>query len=186
MPPGEPLLAFTEAGEVAAAGCAPVRRGAQAQQNPRPAGRVIVLLAPGSEFLAIAAPAARIFPCAVLPNAGFPACVATTAPQWILADQSKKLLLNPVAVRNAYIASVAPRASKPHSSDPESIIANLQLAGTGFRRAAVYASTRDEKACCSRSRMARPEPMCRPSIDVTGRSSRVVEVMNTSSADSRS
>jgi hypothetical protein len=129
MPPGEPLLASAKAGEVAAAGRATVRRSAQAQQNARPAGRVIVLLAPGGEFLAIAPRAARIFPCAVLPNTGFPARVATPAPQRILADQSAKLLSNPVAVRNAYIAGTALRASKLHSPNPRSIITNASDGG---------------------------------------------------------
>ena len=132
MPPGEPLLAFTETGEVAAAGRAPVRRGAQAQQNARPAGRVIVLLAPGGEFLAIAARTARIFPCAVLPNTGLPARAATPAPQWILADQSAQLLSKPVTVRHAYIAGAALRASKLHSQEPRSIITDASNGGYGF------------------------------------------------------
>ena len=92
MPPREPLLAFAEAGEVAAAGRATVRRSAQPQQHTRPARGVIILLAPGGKFLAIAARAARIFPGAVLPHAGFPARAAAPAPQGILTDQSTKLL----------------------------------------------------------------------------------------------
>ena len=132
MPPGEPLFAFTETGKVAAAGRAPVRSGTQAQQNARPAGRVIVLLAPGGEFLAIAARTARIFPCAVLPNTGLPARAATPAPQWILADQSAKLLSKPVAVRHSYIAGAALRASKLHSPEPRSIIADASNGGYGF------------------------------------------------------
>ena len=116
MPPGKPLLAFAEAGEIAAAGRATVRRSAQAQQNARPAGRIIVLLAPGGEFLPIAAWTARISPRSVLPHTGFPARVATPASQRILADQAAQRLRDPVSVRNAYVASTALRASKLHSS----------------------------------------------------------------------
>jgi hypothetical protein len=132
VPPRESLLASAEAGEIAAAGRATVRRSAQTQQHTRPAGGVIILLAPGGEFLAIAPRAARIFPCAVLPHTGFPARVAAPAPQRILADQSAKLLPNPVAVRNAYIAGTALRASKLHSPNPRSIITNASNSGNGL------------------------------------------------------
>src|SRR5579863_1831214 len=129
MPPGEPLLAFAETGEIAAAGRATIRRGAQAQQNARPAGRVIVLLAPGGEFLAIAPRAARIFPVAVFPDAGFPARVATPAPQGILACQPAQLLRDPVAVGYAYIAGTAFRAGKLHSPKPRPIITDVSDRG---------------------------------------------------------
>lgn len=125
MPPGKPLLAFAEAGEIAAAGRATVRRGAHSQQNARPEGRVIVLLAPGGEFLAIATRTARIFPGSFLPHTGFPARVATPASQGILADQAAQRLREPIAVRNACIAGTALRANKLHS--PASINYNQRF-----------------------------------------------------------
>ena len=78
VPPGEFFLAPFEAGEVAAAGNAAVRSGAEAQPQCGPAGRAVVLFAPGGKLLAITFGAACVFPGGGFPGAGGPAHLLPT------------------------------------------------------------------------------------------------------------
>ena len=85
--PGVLFLTRAETGEIAAAGGAPVGSGAAAQQDYGPAGRVIVLFAPGAQILAVAARAAGEFPGSVGPDAGPPARTAPAAAQRINSEE---------------------------------------------------------------------------------------------------
>jgi hypothetical protein len=88
VPPGEFFLTPLEAGEVAAAGDTAVRGGAEAQLQRGPAGRAVVLFAPGGKLLAIALRAARVFPGGGFPGAGGPASLAAAAAQGANPDQA--------------------------------------------------------------------------------------------------
>jgi hypothetical protein len=79
VPPCESLPALPKACEIAAASRAPIGRGAHPQEDKSPTRRVVILLAPGAEFLAVTARTAGVFPCAIRPNAGFPAIAAAPA-----------------------------------------------------------------------------------------------------------
>ena len=86
------FLASAEAGEIAAAGGAAVRSRAAAQQDHGPARRMIVLLAPGAQILAIAAGTAGKPPGSVGPNAGSPACAAFAAAQRVDPEKRPNFL----------------------------------------------------------------------------------------------
>ena len=109
--PGEPFPASPEAGEVTTAGGAAVRRGADSQQETRPARRVIILFAPGAQFLAVTAGAARILPSPVGPHAGFPTMMAAPAPQRIDPQPAAEELRKALALRNPHIARTTLGAS---------------------------------------------------------------------------
>src|SRR5271154_2232772 len=64
LPPCISLLTCAEAREVAAASGTAIRSGSQAQAKGDGAGRGVGLVAPGGQFLAIAARASGVFPCA--------------------------------------------------------------------------------------------------------------------------
>ena len=68
-----------KAGKIAAAGRAAPGARADAQQESRPAGRVVVLHGPLRQFLPVAAGTTRVSPGSVRPDAGFPAGVAAAA-----------------------------------------------------------------------------------------------------------
>jgi hypothetical protein len=86
--PGELFLTLFEAGEVTAAGDAAVRSGAQPQLQQSPAGRAVVLFAPGGKLLAIALRAARVFPGGGFPSTGGPAGIAAAAAQGANPNQA--------------------------------------------------------------------------------------------------
>ena len=88
VPPSEFFLTLFEAGEVAAARDAAVRSGTEAQLQRGPAGRPVILFAPGGKLLAIALRAARVFPGGGFPGAGGPAGIAAAAAQWANPDQA--------------------------------------------------------------------------------------------------
>ena len=97
------FLAGTEAGEVAAARWTAVRSGAAAKHDQRPAGRVIVLLAPGSQLLTIAARTAGELPRSGSPHAGSPSGAAAAAAKRVNTEESAKLLGKVLFVRNPYV-----------------------------------------------------------------------------------
>src|SRR5580658_3963429 len=68
-----------EAGEITAAGRAAEGTGAEAQQDPCPSGRIIVVRGPFGKFLAVTPGTARVPPGSVGPDAGLPAVVAAAA-----------------------------------------------------------------------------------------------------------
>ena len=85
------FLAGAEAREIAAARGTAVRRRADSQKEPGPQRRIIVLLTPGGQILAIAARAAGVSPRTAGPTAGFPARLASAAAQLINPDQSLQM-----------------------------------------------------------------------------------------------
>ena len=103
MPPGEFFLTPFEAGEVAAAGDAAVRSCTEAQPQLGPAGRAVVLFAPGGKLLAIALRAARVFPGGGFPGAGGPAGIAAAAAQRANPDQALEPLGHANAARHMCI-----------------------------------------------------------------------------------
>ena len=92
MTPSEAFLARAIAGEITAAGGASVGRGAQPQKDHGPAWRMIVLLAPRGEFLAIAARAVCVLPRALRPSTGLPTMTATAAAERINSNQAAEHL----------------------------------------------------------------------------------------------
>jgi hypothetical protein len=112
--PTEALLAPPEAGEIAAACRAAVGSRAHAQQEHDPARRMIVLLAPRGEFLAVAAGAACVPPSAFRPYAGLPAMAATAATQGINTEDAAEHLRDASPVRHTRLAATAFRARKLH------------------------------------------------------------------------
>jgi len=116
VPPSEVFLALLETGEVAAAGDTAVRSGAEAQQQGGPAGRAIVLPAPGGKLLAIAFWAARVFPSGGFPGTSGPAGIAAAAAQRANADQAFEPLGDTRATRHTCIAGAALRARQFHFS----------------------------------------------------------------------
>ena len=118
MTPTEAFLAPPEAGEIAAARRTAVGCGPQPQKQRYPAPRIIVLFAPGGEFLAVAARAARVSPCALRPNTGLPAIAATAATQGINADDAAQHLRYVSPMRYTRFAATAFRAGKLHFPKP--------------------------------------------------------------------
>lgn len=114
MPPGETLAARPEAGEIAAARRTTVGCRANSQQEPSPAWRTVVLLAPGGQLLSVAAGAACIFPCAIGPHAGFPTVAATAAPQLRDSQPAAEKLRKVLALGDPHIARSAFWASELH------------------------------------------------------------------------
>ena len=114
-PPGKLFLALFEAREIAAARRATVGRRAQAQLDYCPTRRVVVVFAPGGEFLAIAFGAARVSPGGRMPDAGYPASLAAPAAERAGAVNSAKPLAEPSAMRYPGVARAAMGAGKLHS-----------------------------------------------------------------------
>ena len=114
LPPREPFLAVLKTCEIAPARRAPIRRGPQPHLDDRPRGRMVILLAPGGQILAIATRAAGIFPVAAGPSAGFPSGMAFPAPQRIYPKNRFKVLDEMTAVRYLYITQAAIGAGQLH------------------------------------------------------------------------
>ena len=116
MSPTEAFLAPFKAGEIAAAGGAAIRGGTAAQQNHSPTRRVIVLLAPGAQILAIAAGTAGKSPGSISPYAGFPARAAFAATQRVDSEQSPNFLPQTCFMGDPYVPCSALWAGKLHLS----------------------------------------------------------------------
>jgi hypothetical protein len=114
LPPRIALLARAVAREIAAARSASIRRRAAAQQDSGPQRRMVILLAPGGEFLAIAARAARVFPRSRMPRTGAPAGFAAPATQRIRSEQRLDMLSQAPPMRHAYISCATFRTGKLH------------------------------------------------------------------------
>jgi hypothetical protein len=110
VPPTEALLAPPEAGEIAAACRAAVGSRADAQEERGPARRMIILLAPRRQLLAVAAGATCVSPRALCPHARLPASVATTATQGINAQDAPEHFRHGPPVRHTRFAATAFRA----------------------------------------------------------------------------
>lgn len=140
--PTEAFLAPPEAGEIAAAGGAAVGGGANAQKKPGPARRMVILLAPGGELLAIAAGAVCVLPRALRPRAGLPAMAATAATERINTGDAAEHLRSGSPMRHPRFTAPAFRARKLHSASLVPPVPNnymtapSQAAGTGPLRAA--------------------------------------------------
>ncbi len=114
LPPRILLLARPETREITAAGRAAIRRRADAEHPDDPAARMIVLLTPSGQFLAIAARAARVFPRTRRPYTGMPAHVAPAAPQGINSQQSFKIFSDILSLRNTNVTRSTVRTSELH------------------------------------------------------------------------
>src|SRR5579884_2174972 len=115
MPPGKPFLAAAKTCEITPASRTAIRGRPKTQQDLGPVRRVIILLAPGSQLLAIATGTARVSPGATEPNAGIPAVPATAAAKRIDADHAAKDLRHGLPVRHPDITGATFRARKLHS-----------------------------------------------------------------------
>src|ERR1051326_5377302 len=115
MAPGETLAAGLEAGEIAAAGGATVGRRADAEKKDGPGLGAIILLAPGGQFLAVTARAARELPCAIGPNTGFPTIPAPAAAQRINPHQPLHQFREGLPVREPDFPGAALWTVKLHS-----------------------------------------------------------------------
>jgi hypothetical protein len=115
-PPAMLFFACSETGEIAAAGGAAIRGGTAAQQNHSPTRRVIVLLAPGAQILAIAAGTAGKSPGSISPYAGFPARAAFAATQRVDSEQSPNFLPQTCFMGDPYVPCSALWAGKLHLS----------------------------------------------------------------------
>jgi uncharacterized protein DUF5612 len=107
LAPGVSLPTFLKAREVAAAGGAAVRRRSDSKEKANPGRWMVVLLAPGSQILAVTARAASIFPGSIGPCAGFPTRSATAAAQGIDPYQRPHYLAKGPPMRHAHIACSA-------------------------------------------------------------------------------
>lgn len=113
-PPGEPFFARPEACKVASARPASIRRRAQTQHEYGPLGWMIILLAPGCQFLPIAARAAGEFPGAGGPHTGSPASFATPATQRVNPEEGEDPFAKMFRTGNARIPSAALWTGKLH------------------------------------------------------------------------
>ena len=114
--PTQPFLARAKTGEIAPAGRAPIRSGAAAQHDHRPAWRMVILFAPGGQFLAVTTGTARVFPGSGRPDAGSPAASAAPAAQWVNPEERADFLAKILLVRYPDIACSTLRTRKLHES----------------------------------------------------------------------
>src|SRR5579883_808583 len=114
LSPRHPVPARAKAREVAAARRAAVRGRAEPENQPRPERRMVILLAPRSQVLPIAARAAREFPRAIKPDAGFPARAAAAAAQRIYSKNCPAIFAEASLVRHTYISCSALWAGELH------------------------------------------------------------------------
>src|SRR5208282_2175345 len=108
------FLAGAETGEIAAAGGAAVRCGAASQHNHGPARRMVVLLAPGSQFLPVTARTPRKFPVPGGPHAGRPAVVTTAAAQRVDSENRAKAFRKILFLRDPDVACATLWTGKLH------------------------------------------------------------------------
>jgi len=116
MPPGELLFATLKAREIAAAGRASVGSGAHTQHHHCQARGVIILFAPGSEFLPVTSGTSRVLPGPFGPCAGQPTVAAAAAAQRIDADQPLDGLKESSTVGYSYFPRSATWTSQLHFS----------------------------------------------------------------------
>jgi|ERR1700722_13388958 hypothetical protein len=125
LSPGEALFAGAVAREIATARSTAVRGRAPAQQDSGPQRRMVILLAPGGQFLAIAARATGIFPRSRMPDTGAPTGFAAPATQGIRSEKRLDMLSQTPPMRHAYISCATFRTGKLHWAS--SIITNLRV-----------------------------------------------------------
>ena len=111
------FLARAEACEITTAGWASIRRGATSKQDHGPARRMVVLLAPGAQILAIASGTAGKSPGSVGPYAGSPASAAFAAAQWIDPEECTDFLQNTRFMGNSNVARSAIWTGKLHEAE---------------------------------------------------------------------
>ena len=138
-----------------------------------------MLQAPGSEFVPIATRTPSVFPVRERPNAGIPTMLAAPAPYVVNANPSFHEFAESAVMRNPGFAYTALRANDLH------FLYDLSDRTRGDSLA-MYDCTYAAKEASKRSTTEWPRRMFSPETDTTGRSSLVVDVMKTSSADSRS
>jgi len=112
--PTQLLLARPKTGEITAASRAAVRSGAAAEHHHRPARRMIILFAPGSQFLTIATGTAGIFPGSRRPYAGPPAASAAPAAEGVNSEKRPDFFPKVLLVRDPNIACSTFRTTKLH------------------------------------------------------------------------
>ncbi len=114
LPPGISFLAVLEAREIASAGSAAIGRSSQTQRKLGPPARVVILLAPGGQVLAVTARAACESPRPAGPRTGFPSGPAAPAPQGIDPHNPLEVLEQSTTMRDAHVAHTAMWASQLH------------------------------------------------------------------------
>lgn len=119
FPPGVTLLAWPVTREITPAGSASIRSRAATQQNSSPERRMIILLAPGSKFLAVAARTTGVLPRPRVPHARTPTGLAAPATQRIRSEQCLDMLGKALPVRHAYISRATFGTGKLHRYSPD-------------------------------------------------------------------
>ena len=115
--PGVFFFAGPETGEITTTCGTAVRRSAATKHDQGPTRRVIILLAPGGQFLTVAARAAREFPSSSGPNASTPTTSASEAAERIDPEEGADLFRKILFMRNPHIASPALWTRKLHNSE---------------------------------------------------------------------
>jgi hypothetical protein len=125
--PSEALPTPLKAGKIAAACGAAVRRRADSQKKRCPLRWTIVLFAPCRELLTVATGTPRVFPRALGPYTGLPACAAARAAQGINADDSAQNVGYRSPMRYARFATPAFGASKLHFFGTKAVTLQLYV-----------------------------------------------------------
>lgn len=114
--PAHFLLAGTETSEIAAARGTAVRSRAAAKHDHGPARRVIVLLTPSGQILAVTSGTACEFPRSGGPDAGRPAASAAAATERVDSKKGPDFLGKVLFMRNPNVACSALWTSKLHET----------------------------------------------------------------------